>query len=144
MADQRVITLYAGDATPKDIVLRALPARDVAANVVCWLYPISAPAVASTPNPREITLRAGDVTPTDIVLYPRPTYPTAPEVVITLRGFGAPVAAPAVIYYGILKRWTGGAWAPAPLKTYVGGAWQAKPLSWWNGSDWKIVNTTGV
>ena len=47
-------------------------------------------------------------------------------------------------YYGVLKRWTGSAWAPEPLKTWLGGTWQAKPLKRWDGTAWRLVNTTGV
>ena len=49
MADQRVITLYQGDGTPKDIVLRELPVATPSAGTTIYLY-------------------AGDATPKDVVL----------------------------------------------------------------------------
>ncbi len=49
MADQRLITVYPGDASPKDIIVRALPVADVPAGTTIWLY-------------------AGDATAKDIVL----------------------------------------------------------------------------
>lgn len=48
MADQRLITLYPGDASPKDIILRPLAVRDVLTTTI-YLY-------------------AGDATPANIVL----------------------------------------------------------------------------
>ena len=47
-------------------------------------------------------------------------------------------------YYGILKRWTGGAWVKEPLKRWTGAAWVAATLKRWDGSEWKLVDTTGV
>lgn len=43
MADQREITLWQGDATPKDIVLRALPVADVQ-SVTIYLYAGASPS----------------------------------------------------------------------------------------------------
>ena len=48
MANQRDVTLYQGDASPKDIVLRALPVADVVETTI-WLF-------------------QGDGTPSDIIL----------------------------------------------------------------------------
>lgn len=39
MADQRKITLYAGHATPQNIILRALPIATLAAGTTIYLYP---------------------------------------------------------------------------------------------------------
>jgi hypothetical protein len=49
----------------------------------------------------------------------------------------------APVYFGILKRWTGSAWAKAKLKVYA-GTWVEKPLKRWTGSAWVTVDTTGV
>ncbi len=38
MADQKRITLRQGHATPKNIILRALPAADAAATTTIYLY----------------------------------------------------------------------------------------------------------
>jgi len=46
-------------------------------------------------------------------------------------------------YFGILRRWTGSAWAKAKLMAYA-GSWTAKPLKRWDGSQWRLVDTTGV
>lgn len=54
------------------------------------------------------------------------------------------LAADAVVYYGILKRWTGAAWVKAKLMVYVGGTWQNKALKRWTGSEWKLVDATGT
>jgi len=50
--------------------------------------------------------------------------------------------APAITYYGILKRWTG-SWAKALLKIYS-GSWITKPLKRWSGTEWLTVNSSGV
>lgn len=47
------------------------------------------------------------------------------------------------VYYGVLKRWDGGAWVKEPLEVYLSGSWQAKPLKRWDGSAWKEVDITG-
>jgi hypothetical protein len=147
VADQRAITLYPGDASPKDIVLRPLPLADIAAGPVCYLYPVSAP-VSSGSDPRNITLYPVTAGSRDITLYPMVMPSAAPlDVVIMLRSLGAPIPEeppPPESYYGILKRWTGGAWAKEPLKTYVGGTWQSKPLYFWDGSAWRLVDTSGA
>lgn len=43
MADQREITLYSGDATPKDIVLRALPVADASPGTTIYLFTGASP-----------------------------------------------------------------------------------------------------
>lgn len=147
MASKTDITLRAGDATPSTIILRPWAVDDPTAMPVCYLFPVSAPSVPASPNPREITLRAGDATPSTIVLRQPATLSYVQSVVITLRGFGSPTppeSPPLGDYFGILKRWTGAAWTKAKLKTYLGGSFQEKPLKWWNGSGWKLIDTTGV
>jgi len=47
------------------------------------------------------------------------------------------------VFFGILKRWTGAAWAKAKLMVYT-GTWQAKKLYRWDGSSWKEINATGI
>jgi hypothetical protein len=63
MADQRIVTLYPGDATPKDVVLRDLPVA----------------GVVTTP----IYLRAGDATAKDIVLRDPTAFTAAGGVNVT-------------------------------------------------------------
>lgn len=58
MADQRVITLYQGDATPKDIILRELPVATPSAGTTIYLY-------------------AGDATPKDVILRDPRAEPTS-------------------------------------------------------------------
>ena len=69
MADQREITLYPGDATPKDIVLRSLPAATVPAGTTIYLYQGDAtpndpilrdPTTVSVTGPQSYELIAGD------------------------------------------------------------------------------------
>lgn len=68
MADQREITLYPGDATPKDIVLRSLPVATVSAGTTIYLYQGDAtpndpilrdPTTASVTGPQSYELVAG-------------------------------------------------------------------------------------
>jgi hypothetical protein len=145
MADQFAITLYAGDATPVDIVLRDLPVADVAADTTCYLYPSPVPAAPGGTDPAAMTLRAGDATPSDIVLTDIPNWTaTAPEVVIILRDQRYADTGGVTTYYGVLRRWTGTSWTKAKMMVYAGGSWVAKPLKRWTGSGWVLVDTTGV
>ncbi len=59
----------------------------------------------------------------------------APQLTITYTEAGS-------AYFGILKRWTGAAWAKAKLMVYT-GTWVQKPLKRWDGSEWKEVDATG-
>ena len=52
-------------------------------------------------------------------------------------------SAGAITYYGILKRWTGVAWAKGLLKRYS-GSWVTATLKRWTGTQWGLVDTTGV
>jgi hypothetical protein len=91
MASQADITLYPGAVTPEEIVLRSLPAPPPADPVVCYLFPVSSPAVPASPDPGNITLYAGDATPETVVLRIPAGNPLSSAVLIVLRGFGAPV-----------------------------------------------------
>ena len=71
MADQREITLYPGDATPKDIVLRSLPAATVPAGTTIYLY-------------------QGDATPNDPILRdPTTVSVTGPQSYELIAGGGS-------------------------------------------------------
>jgi hypothetical protein len=48
-----------------------------------------------------------------------------------------------VIYYGILKRWSGSAFVKEPLKVFMGENWQGKPLKRWSGTAWLQVDIVG-
>lgn len=48
------------------------------------------------------------------------------------------------VYAGILRRWTGTAWAKAPLRHWTGSAWVDAVLQFWTGSAWGLVDTTGI
>lgn len=37
---------------------------------------------------------------------------------------------------GLVKVWTGSAWAEKPAKYWNGSAWIQKPARYWNGSAW--------
>jgi hypothetical protein len=50
---------------------------------------------------------------------------------------------PALIYYGILKRWNGSEWVKTSLKTY-NGTWVSKPLKRWDGAQWLDIDITGI
>ena len=149
MADQRTITMSAGDATPETVVLRALPVADVPADSVCYMYPVVPYSGLSGDAPGTMTLRENEVTPTDIRLMAPSDYAVAAaNVVITMRdpmvaGGEAPPAPPGT-YYGILKRWSGAAWVKAALKRWAGAAWIAAALKRWTGTEWVLVDTTGV
>ena len=41
---------------------------------------------------------------------------------------------------GLLKYWTGSAWAAKTLKAWNGSAWQAGLLKFWNGASWQLSN----
>jgi hypothetical protein len=148
MADQRLITLYEGDATPQNIILRELPLADIPSGPLIYLYSISVPAGPSGNDPRVITLYENDTTPQDIVLRSLPNYNIAPpEVIIILRNplildTGEEEGPPSGDYYGILKRWTGSLWTKAVLKVNSGG-WVAKPLYYWNGSEFLEIDVYG-
>lgn len=64
MADQRIINLYPGDGTPKDIVLRPLPVADLPAGTTIYL-------------------RQGDATAKDIVLRNPTEAPASGPITIT-------------------------------------------------------------
>ena len=49
-----------------------------------------------------------------------------------------------LIYYAILKRWTGLAWVKALLKVYDGIGFNPKPLKIWSGASWEEIDTTGI
>jgi hypothetical protein len=46
-----------------------------------------------------------------------------------------------IVYYGILKIWSGAAWVAKTLKIYIGGIWVNKPLYRWDGSEWLLVKS---
>jgi hypothetical protein len=48
-----------------------------------------------------------------------------------------------VVYYGILKYWTGAIWERALLKTWNGASFVTKTLKLWDGSAWQEIDTTG-
>jgi hypothetical protein len=47
-----------------------------------------------------------------------------------------------IVYYGILKYWTGAIWERALLKTYS-GSFVTKPLKLWDGATWQEIDATG-
>lgn len=53
---------------------------------------------------------------------------------IVRAGFFAPLATG-----GLIKAWTGAAWASRPVKVWLGSAWVQKPLKRWNGSAWVMA-----
>jgi hypothetical protein len=84
MADQKLITVMPGEATPQDIVLGALAAADPAALRPAYLYEVEAPAREGSPG--LITLREGAAGPKDIVLQAPATYlqvPPAADIILT-------------------------------------------------------------
>lgn len=44
-----------------------------------------------------------------------------------------------IVYFRILKRWTGTIWIEAILKVFT-NTWQIKPLKRWDGTGWKLIN----
>jgi len=148
MSDQHTIVMYEGDATPATVILRALPVTDVPPLSVCYLYSVI-PYPGLSGDPGIITLRENDITPTAIrLLSPVPYIISSPNVIIYMRdpmnAGGAPPPIPPVPYYGILKRWTGGAWVKALLRYWTGSTWTAAVLKRWTGSEWVLVDATGV
>lgn len=141
---QCTITLYAGHATPKTVVLRPVWTQAPQSQLVCYLYPASSRQSVSSQSSL-ITLRSGNVVPKTVVLYPVAQPPNLGQLIITLRRTsGESTSAPSETFFGVLKRWSGSSWVAEPLKSWVGGSWQLKPLKRWGGSGWLKVNTTGV
>jgi len=162
LAEQREITLYEGDATPKDIVLRELPLPNLAAPVILFLYTVLPSIVQTTPDPREIVLRqvipatiptspdpriitlyAGDATPSDIVLYDRPSYP-----VVVYGGYvtlyerdGYPVFVPNTIIT-LRNPLVADGYTPPPstgaLKRWTGSEWVTDTMNVYLGGSWTV------
>lgn len=114
MADQRDITLVAGDATPEDVVLNPLPAADEPAGADIILRQVSAPGDDGSSNPADLTLVAGDATPEDVVLGGVSGYPVAGGADIVLRnpsetGRTVPVSVSAVSEGGLVAGGSAGA-----------------------------------
>ncbi len=144
MANQKVITLYEGDTTPQNVVLRELPLADIPSGIAIYLYSASSPAGLSG-DPRVITLYEGDATPQNIVLRSLSAYTIAPpEAIIILRNPLLAESGSGITYFGILKRWSGSIWGKEPLKMYLAGSWQSKKLKRYDSSEWKIIDTSGV
>lgn len=40
---------------------------------------------------------------------------------------------------GLVKVWTGSAWAEKPAKVWTGSAWVTKPVKFWTGSAWEAA-----
>jgi hypothetical protein len=45
-----------------------------------------------------------------------------------------------LVFFGVLKVWTGSAWIKKSLKVFL-GTWQSKPLTRWDGTGWKLIDT---
>lgn len=41
---------------------------------------------------------------------------------------------------GLLKYWTGSAWAAKTMKAWNGSAWVPGLLKFWNGASWELSN----
>lgn len=48
-----------------------------------------------------------------------------------------------IVYYGILKYYTGAIWERALLKTWNGASFVPKTLKLWDGATWQEIDTTG-
>lgn len=53
--------------------------------------------------------------------------------VLRAEFFGPPPVPPTG---GLIKVWTGSAWAEKPVKVWTGSAWATKPVRHWTGSAW--------
>jgi hypothetical protein len=142
------INLYAGEATPQNIRLRAV-FEDLVAWVLktIYLYPME-PHTLDTSR-LDLYLYQGEATPSNIRL--RDIF--APLITLSpwnIRLYDPAMLASGIItppyvppsYYGILRRWAG-SWVKALLKTYFGGSFVTKPLKRWDGSGWKLVDSGG-
>lgn len=103
MADQRIITLYPGDATPKDIVLRDLPVATASPGTTIYLY-------------------QGDATAKDIVLRD----PTVPDGYVPPVGtFGKVKVSGAWKTISAVYVKVSGAWKTvSTMSVKVSGAWK--------------------
>lgn len=88
------IILYAGEASPSDIVVREFvgdAAGSTAASTDIILYLESVYAATFTPVVCDLVLYAGEASPGDIVLRSAPysgNVAVSPNVTVMLRGFG--------------------------------------------------------
>lgn len=41
-----------------------------------------------------------------------------------------------IVYYGILKRWTGSTFVKESMKVFTGSEWKNNPLKRWSGTAW--------
>ncbi len=145
MADQKNITLYEFDATPKNIILNSLPVADLLSGSVIYLYPLST-ASPTGQSPKNMVLREFDSTPQNIILESLLNWDSVPlNNIITIRRLlVSEEELPPPLYYAILKMWSGATWIKAPLKVWLGVSWESKPFKFWDGSQWRLIDTTGL
>lgn len=135
------IRLRLGEVSPTDIRLYEVvdDTPKIIRSIDIFLYTITLPIKYFLGEPG-LRLRQGEVNPSDIRLYEsvdsRKQYQS---VDIILRDASVPVGVPSVIYYGILKAWSGASWLAKSLKVYISG-WVTKAVKYWSGTDWLLID----
>lgn len=136
------VRLRLGEVNPTDIRLYEVvdDTPKITRMIDIFLYSIIAPIKYFLGEPG-LRLRQGEVSPSDIRLYEsQDSRKQYQSVDIILRDASVPVGVPSVIYYGILRAWSGAAWLAKSLKVYITG-WVAKAVRYWSGTEWLLIDT---
>jgi hypothetical protein len=145
------ITLYPinGNQTPGQVTITmiALPPWVAPTPITLAMYPITPPVFSLLPNPADMVMIPFSLsTPPSITMIPLSQNIQAAPMVTIVLGSLSPVfpSSQSTVYYGRLKRWTGGRWSKKPLKYWNGSTWVVTKLKRWTGTLWGLIDTTGV